>query len=376
MIYLNNAATTYPKPEGVTRSVVAALTEPPPSAGRSGHGGADLVAEGRRAVAELCGCTPQEVFFTGGATHSLNAAIFGLKVPARAHVVTTATEHNSVLRPLNRLERDGRIRLSVVACDEHGLVDPTDVERAAVPGTVAVVLNHCSNVTGAIQDVDAVATICARRGSLLLLDCAQSAGAVDLAVSARGAHVLAVTGHKGLYGIAGAGALVVRHGTELAPFMHGGTGSMSQEPLQPDALPYRYEAGTPNYPGIAGLTAGIRFVLKRGLDEVVSHKGRLCSRLRDSLAGVPGVRLVGPPDSPGGVVSLTIDGTDSAEAAYILDASFGIVVRGGLHCAPRIHRHLGTQASGTLRVSPSAFTTECGIDACADAIIQLARMES
>lgn len=376
MIYLNNAATTFPKLEAVTRAAADAVAEPPPAAGRSGHGGVDSLAAGRGAVAELCGCTPEEVFFTAGATHSLNAAIFGLKLPPEAHVVTTATEHNSVLRPLHRLERDGRLRLSVVPCDENGLVNPSEVMRAVAPGTCAVVLNHCSNVTGVVQDVEAVAEICGEAGALLFLDCAQSAGIVDLATSTQGAHVLAITGHKGLYGLPGTGALVVRTGTELAPFMHGGTGGMSQTPLQPDALPYRYEAGTPNYPGISALTAGIGAVLARGIHEISAHKRRLCNKLRDTLSGTPDLRLVGPPDAPGGVVSLTIHGIDSAEAAYILDASFGIVARGGLHCAPRIHRFLGTEASGTIRVSPSVFTTDDEIDACADALTRLAGMRS
>lgn len=374
MIYLNNAATSYPKPPTVTEAVLACLRALPVEPGRThADGEGDPIAIARRQAADLLGVTdPARVVFTSGSTEALNLAIRGLELRG-AHVVTTATEHNSVLRPLTTLEREGTIRLTVVPCDAEGRVAPAAVAGALTAATRLVVMNHASNVTGAVQDAAALAACAHARGALLLLDASQSAGCLPLAAEAWDVDLLAFTGHKALYGPAGTGGLYVRAGVDLAPLKTGGTGSRSDLLTQPPELPTRLEAGTSNLPGLAGLGAALAFVRTRG---TAALHAMACARLDQMLEGLrrmPRVRVYAAAAEPRApVAAFNVAGLSPGDVGYMLERSFGIVVREGLHCAPLIHAALGTAPLGCVRISPSCFTTEADAAALVAAVSAIA----
>ena len=368
MIYLNNAATTFPKPRGVNEAVRHSLSLPPESPER---GGATLAREHstatcRHHLTRLLGTTdPSDIVLTAHATLALNIAIRGL-LPPSGHVVTTAAEHNSVLRPLYHLHDEKGIRITIVPCDRQGIVPMDRIENSLQDDTVLVVLNHCSNVTGAVQDAPAAAELCRRRGVRLLLDLSQSAGNIPLALERWGVDMAALTGHKSLYGIPGCGALYLSPEIDLPPLYTGGTGIRSDCLRQPKGRPIYYEAGTRNTVGIHALSAATAFVLNTGVSALYAHKQSLCRRLREGLQSLPAVRLYGPEDTA--VVSFTIDGIDPTETAHILAESFSIIVRGGLHCAPLIHESIGSAPRGTARASPSYFNTPDDITALLEAV--------
>lgn len=375
-IYLNNAATGFPKPPEVVRAVTACLGSAPLHHARVGYdsAAADVLSGCRARLASLFGASdPERIVFSSGATESLNLAIFGFELAGR-HVVTTVVEHNSVLRPLQTLERDGRISLSLAECDDAGEVAPEAVERLLRGDTGMIVVNHCSNVTGAVNDVAAMGRIARERGILFVVDAAQSAGVIPIDVDAMNIDFLAFAGHKSLHGLPGIGGAYLREGPRPCPLKVGGTGIRSDFPFQPEEMPLHYEAGTQNTPGIVSLDAGVRFIESRGIDQIRHHKERCCRRFREALQDVPGVRF--HPGAarrfPATVLSFNIAGMDPADAGYILENSFGILVRCGLHCAPLIHRHLGTFPQGSIRISPSHATTDEEIDACAAAVREIA----
>ena len=357
MIYLDNAATSFPKPACVVRAMADALTRCGANPGRAGHRlalAAGRIVEGcREDLAAMLGETDAtRVAFACNATDALNMAIHGV-LRTGDHVVTTLLEHNSVLRPLSELSRSGAITLTIVPPDAGGMIRAEDVERALTPRTRLVALTHMSNVLGAAQDVAAVGRVCRRRGVLLLVDCAQTAGHLPLTPRAWGAALLAVPGHKGLLGPHGTGALWVREDVKLAPLRQGGTGSASESMFQPRMMPDALESGTLNLSGIAGLRAGLR--------EALAHQGEaqaatvaLCDALRGELSAMPGVRVYTPAGAS--LVSFGVAGIASQEVAAALDG-MGIAVRGGLHCAPGVHRFLGTLESGAVRVSPGLYNT-------------------
>ena len=358
MIYLDNAATSFPKPACVVRAMADALTRCGANPGRAGHRlalAAGRIVEGcREDLAAMLGETDAtRVAFACNATDALNMAIHGV-LRTDDHVVTTLLEHNSVLRPLSELSRSGAITLTIVPPDAGGMIRAEDVERALTPRTRLVALTHMSNVLGAAQDVAAVGGVCRRRGVLLLVDCAQTAGHLPLTPRAWGAALLAVPGHKGLLGPHGTGALWVREDVKLAPLRQGGTGSASESMFQPRMMPDALESGTLNLPGIAGLRAGLR--------EALAHRGEahaatvaLCDALRGELSAMPGVRVYTPAGAS--LVSFGVAGIASQEVAAALDG-MGNAVRGGLHCAPGVHRFLGTLESGAVRVSPGLYNTK------------------
>ena len=374
-IYLNNAATGFPKPPDVIQAVEACLRTSPVHHARAGFdddGAEDPLSRCRARLAALFGVAEKErIVFSSGATESLNLAIFGLELRGK-HVVTTAVEHNSVLRPLKTLERDGRITLSVADCTLAGTVPPESIERLIRPETALVVVNHCSNVTGAVNDVGAIGRITRGRGVALVVDAAQSAGIVPIDVEAMNIDFLAFTGHKGLHGLQGVGGAYVGPRLRLRPLKVGGTGIRSDDPFQPEEMPLYFEAGTQNVPGIASLDAGVEFIESRGLDAIAAHKRRCCLQLREALRDAAAVRFY-PADreSNSTLLSFNVDGMDPADVGYILENSFGICVRSGLHCAPLIHQCLGTFPLGSVRISPSVYTTEEEIDACAAAIREI-----
>lgn len=374
MIYLDSAATSYPKPEPVLEAVREALTWGNP--GRASHAPAvranARVREVREALASFLGVgEPRRIVFTMNATDGLSMAIKGV-LRDGGHAVASAEEHNAVLRPLKGLRRDGRIALDVVPVGADGRVDPRAVATAVRPGeTRLVVLNHVSNVLGTVQPVEEIARAVRERDpeTLLLVDGAQSAGLIDVSPERIGADMLALTGHKALYGPQGIGALYVGPRAEgrLAPWREGGTGDGGD--FQPEDLPRRMEAGTPNVPGISGLGAGVGWVVERGGPEaMMRHERLLARRLREGLSSLGGVRLFGPETPEAGIVPCLLDGTPPGEAAEMLASRHGIACRGGLQCAPDLHRALGTHPDGVLRFSLGSMTTPEDVDRTLEAV--------
>ncbi|MBR5302047.1 MAG: aminotransferase class V-fold PLP-dependent enzyme [Clostridia bacterium] len=357
MIYLDNAATSFPKPQETAEVMLDALTRCGANPGRAGHRLAleagRMVEQCREAIAQMLGETDaSRVVFCQNATDALNMAIHGT-VRTGDHVITTLLEHNSVLRPLSELSRSGAITLTLVPPDAQGRIRAEDIERAMLPHTRLVAMTHMSNVLGIPQDAAAVGMVCRRHGALLLLDCAQTAGHMLLEPKKWGCHLLAMPGHKGLLGPHGTGALWIAPGVRVAPMRQGGTGSASESMFQPRMLPDSLESGTLNLPGIAGLHAGMRVALGH-MREIHDRTVALCDLMRGELLNMPGIRVYTPAGAS--LVSLNADGIGSQELSSLLDAE-GFAVRGGLHCAPGVHRFLGTLDTGAVRVSPGLYST-------------------
>ncbi len=378
VIYLNNAATTFPKPDAVRNCVSDVLAQPPVIIGRCGgqpiHGYS--IEGSRSAVARFFGTSnPAEISFSSGATASLNMIIMGL-CRGSDHIVTTDTEHNSVLRPLYRLRTEENVRLSFARCDARGYVDPDEIDRLCTAGTRCVVVNHGSNVTGAVQDIREIARRCRERGILCIVDAAQTAGHIAVDISEVPVDALVFAGHKGLYGLPGTGGAFIRSELEIPPLAVGGSGTRSDltgHPLEP---PARYEAGTPNTVGICALEAGVTFVADHvGTKEERNRLDQLVQELADALCATDGVTVYcGRKEARTPVLSCTVDGIASEEVALILADSYGIIVRAGLHCAPRIHVSRGTYPDGAVRIALSHFTTGAEIDAIRDAIASISRV--
>lgn len=376
MAYLNNAATTYPKPQSVTDALTAAWVSPPVTPYRSNDpaGRGDLFDRCRRNAGQLLGLADTErIFFTGGATDALNRLFGGLDLAGRP-VVVTETEHNSVLRPLfNRPDRaDNPVR--VVPCDESGRVSAETVKEvlAGLPEEGLFVLNHCSNVTGAVQDVRAISEAVHRRRYRLLLDVSQSAGCLPVRGDEWEVDMLAFAGHKNLFGPLGTGGCYVRRDVPLRPLFYGGTGVDSHRLLYEDG-DYEYEVGTQNALGIAGLNAGIEFVLRRGVDRIMEEGERHIRRIRRVLATLPNVRVYGDEAvCRGPLLSFNIERMNPEDVAYILENGYHVTLRAGLHCSPLIHQALGTESRGTLRVSLSCLTPPKDIDRFLEAVEEIA----
>ena len=380
-IYLDNAATSWPKPDAVYAAVDAYQRECGGAVGRGatrrGMQVQRIVDRCRLRAARLLGAeSPERILFTFNGTDGLNLALHGLLRPGD-HVVTTVMEHNSVLRPLHDLAERIGISVTNVAADGRGVVRAADVRSAMQSGTRAIVLTHASNVTGAIQPAGEIGAIARAHGALFVLDAAQTAGHLPLDVSSLHIDVLVCSGHKGLPGPLGTGLVYVRPEVEreLHPLRQGGTGSQSEDPRQPDGLPDRYESGNHNAPGIVGLEAALAWIEQQGIANLRRHEQELTGALLDQLRQIAGLRVFGPDDleSRTGVVSVQIAGFDPRDAAAVLDEHFGIEVRAGLHCAPLAHRAIGTfESGGTIRLSVGPFTTTEHIGRAADALRQLA----
>jgi cysteine desulfurase family protein len=383
-IYLDNAATSWPKPPAVYAAVDHYQRELGAPAGRSGYAEAVVVAQAvedaRRRIARLLGLAdPTHLIFTANGTDSLNLVIHGL-LNAGDHVITSVVEHNSVLRPLTHLEDAEQITVTRVGCGSSGIVDPGEIRAALRPATRLIVLAHASNVTGAVQPVAEVGRIAREAGVLLLCDAAQTVGHVPVEMAQLHVDFLAASGHKGLLGPLGTGVLAVRPEVAhvLRSVRQGGTGTHSEQTRQPDDLPAKFEAGNLNVPGILGLGAGAGYLAECGLNEVHRRGLELTSRLLDGFRAIKGLRVLGPPTAQQRVplVSIVVEGYDPQEVAFSLDAIYRIQVRPGLHCAPAMHRWLGThETGGTVRFSLGALTTSAEIDAAVDAIAEVASSE-
>ena len=387
MIYFDNAATSWPKPPGVAEAMVHFIAEVGANPGRAAHRQAlesgRIVYGAREAVCQLFHAPdPLRVVFGNNVTEALNLALRGLLRPGD-HVVTSSMEHNSMMRPLRALERQpeqdsGGVDVTVVGCSPQGVLDPADVEAAIRPNTRLVALNHASNVVGTLLPVAQVGAICRERDVLLLVDAAQTGGAFPVDVQADLIDLLGFTGHKSLGGPMGTGGLIVGERVDekqIDPLMRGGTGSRSEHEVQPDFLPDMCESGTPNVVGLAGLEAGVRWVLERGVEAIRAHEVALTRTLVHGLQEIPGVIVYGTLDADlqTATVSFNIAGMAPSEVGLRLDDEYGILCRVGLHCAPRAHKTIGTFPVGTVRFGLSAFNTAKEVGVALDAVRQLAR---
>ena len=377
MIYLDNAATTRTKPPAVARAVLEALSSYG-NCGRGGHQGALSAArtiyETREKIAALLGCPRADhVCFTQNSTQALNIAVCGLLRPGD-HVISTDLEHNSVLRPLYRL-RDAGAAVDFVPADSRGRLDYCGFERLLRPETKAIVCTHASNLTGDAVDIARVGRFAREHGLLFILDASQTAGVLPIDLAAMGIDVVCFTGHKSLMGPQGTGGLCLRKGLEIRPFTVGGTGVQSYSEAQPGEYPTRLEAGTLNGHGLAGLSAALDFLSETGIARIHAHEDALARRFYKAVRDLPGVTVYGDFSAPvrATVVTLNIGGLDSAGVSDELAERFDIATRPGAHCAPRLHRALGTEEQGAVRFSWSYFNTEAETDAAAEAVAVLAR---
>ncbi|SFL31661.1 aminotransferase class V-fold PLP-dependent enzyme [Pelosinus propionicus] len=378
MIYLDNAATSWPKPESVYQMVDKVMRQIGANPGRSGHTMAieagRLVQETRELAAALFAIPhPSQVVFTLNVTDSLNLALKGLLQPGD-HVITSSMEHNAMARPLEALCKNG-VTVTKVATSPVNGISLREIQNAIQANTKLIALTHASNVTGTLNPIREIGQIAKEFGVAFLVDCAQTAGVFPINVQEMGIDLLAFPGHKSLLGCQGVGGLYVHKGITLKTLREGGTGSHSESLEQPDELPERYESGTLNTSGIAGLGAGIRYIMETGMEKIKQREEELTNLLVAGLAKIPGVVLYGPPlgQERAAVVSFNLEQISANELCMILDKSFQIAVRPGLHCAPDAHRVLGTLQGGTIRISPGYFTTEEEIEKCLQAITAIGK---
>ena len=362
MIYFDNAATTFPKPEIVYEKTMEAMREYGANPGRGGHKMALKANRGifetRNTIAKLFNIgNPMRVIFTASCTESLNLAIKGV-LEEGDHVITTSIEHNSVLRPITHLEKSG-VENTIVDANSKGEVDPADIEAAIKENTKLIVTTHISNLIGSIVPIEEIGEIAKKHNILYLVDAAQSAGVYHIDVEKVGIDMLAFPGHKGLLGPQGTGGLYIKEGLELSEILQGGTGSASESLVQPEILPDRYEAGTHNGAGIIGLRTGVEYILDRGTEDIRAYEEKLTNHFLDGIKDIEELEIYGPLDTrkQAAVVALNFKGIDSSEIAFILDEKYDIAVRSGLHCAPLAHKTIGSLDQGAVRFSFGIFNT-------------------
>jgi cysteine desulfurase family protein len=381
MIYFDNAATSWPKPPEVKEAMIKFMEEVGANPGRSGHllsiEAARILYEAREALSTLFHVKdPSRIIFTLNATESINLALKGLLKP-KDHIITSSLEHNSVMRPLRDLEKKG-IELSIIFCSSNGLLNPQEVERKIKSNTKMIILNHASNVIGTLLPIEEIGSIARKHNLLFFVDAAQTAGVYPIDIETERIDLLAFTGHKSLYGPQGTGGLVIGERIEekeMIPLKQGGTGSRSEFEEQPDFLPDRFESGTPNGVGIAGLLAGIQFVLQKGTEHIRHDESALIEKLIKGLKEIPHVKLYGPESKEERIATLSfnIAQLSPSDVSFYLEKEFGILCRPGLHCAPSAHKTIGTFPEGTVRFSLSYFNTEDEVSKAIQAVNSVAR---
>jgi cysteine desulfurase family protein len=377
MIYLDNAATTFPKPESTYYYMNKYTRETAANPGRGSHSmaveSAEIIFETRELLAEFFNIEDSmNIVFTKNCTESLNIAIKGV-LKKGDHVITTSMEHNSVLRPLSTMESRG-VAMTIVQADEFGMINPKDIEKEIRKNTRMVVSTHVSNLTGTIMPIEEIGKICREKGVLFMVDSAQSAGLLEIDVKKQNIDILAFPGHKNLFGPMGIGGLYVSEDVEIDTFIEGGTGSMSSEIIQPDFMPDKLESGTPNLPGIAGLKGGLEFILETGRETIRKREDQLVKVFLETISSTWNIESYGPKDLKyrSGVVLVNIKDLDSSELASILDRKYSIAVRPGYHCAPLAHKTIGTYEKGAVRFSMSWFNTLKDIEQASQALIKIA----
>ena len=367
MIYLDNAATTFPKPEAVYNSMMDCMKNYCANPGRAGHKlamkAAREIYDTRENIAKLFNIdNPMNIVFTNNATDSLNLAIKGV-VNQGDHIITTSMEHNSVIRPIKSLEKYG-IENTIVECDKEGFLDIKDLKKAIRPNTKLIVTTHASNVCGTLIDIKAVSEVAKSNNILYLVDASQTAGVYNIDLQEITLDMLAAPGHKGLLGPQGTGILYIREGVDINILKEGGTGSKSEDLFQPDLLPDKYESGTHNTPGIVGLNEGVKFIFKEGIDKIKDYEEKLCRYMLKRLDEIPNIKIYGPKDASkrASVITINIENMDSGEITFLLDSEYNIATRSGIHCAPLAHKTLGTLKQGAVRFSMGYFNTKEEID--------------
>ncbi|SHH77133.1 cysteine desulfurase family protein [Caloranaerobacter azorensis DSM 13643] len=378
MIYLDNAATTYPKPEEVYQAMIESMKEFGANPGRSGHRLAlkagRAIYETRELLSKLFNIeNPMNIIFTSNATEGLNLGIKGI-LKSGDHVITTSMEHNSVLRPLKALESIG-VETTIIQCDKTGMINIDDIEKNIKQNTKMIITTHASNVTGTLFPIDEISKIAHENGLLYMVDAAQTAGVYDIDVKSMNIDILAFPGHKSLLGPQGTGGVYIRDGIDVVEMKEGGTGSKSESLIQPEMLPDKFESGTPNTPGIVGLGAGVKFILKTGIENIRKHEEELTEHFIRELKKIDKVKIYGPCDvsKQAPVVSINLGEEDSSEVSYILDKVFNIAVRPGLHCAPLAHKTIGTFEQGVVRFSIGYFNTHEDIENAVKAVREIAK---
>lgn len=380
IIYLDNAATSWPKPPAVWEAMERSMRESAANPGRGSHEMAvkasRVLFEARKRLARLFRISnPNDISFTLNATHALNLAIQGL-LKQGDHVITTTLEHNSVRRPLEALKRRLGIEVTYISTDIQGKVSAKSIEEAITSRTRLIAITHSSNLLGSIAPIGDIGEIARRKGIKLLVDAAQSAGVIPIDVEAMRIDLLAFPGHKGLMGPQGTGGLYIHPSLELEPLMQGGTGSKSEAPEQPNIRPDRYEAGTQNTVGLAGLSEGVNFILKETTQVIHSKEQALTFELMEGLQRIPGITLLGPAigEERTAIVSFLLEGVDPSEMAFLLDQQFGIAVRAGFHCTPLGHETAGSIETGAVRASPGYFTEKSEIVSMINAVSEINRI--
>jgi cysteine desulfurase family protein len=377
--YFDHAASSWPKPPEVTQAMVDCMNEYAANPGRGSHQlavrASRALFECRRNLAKLFGVkNPNDISFASSTTMALNQATKGF-LRTGDHVICTSIEHNSVRRPLEYLQTSIGVELSYVKTDSTGRIDLDRLEEAIRPNTKLIACAHASNLLGTILPIEEIGKLAQRYGAKLLVDAAQTAGIYPIDVERMGIHMLAFPGHKGLLGPQGTGGLYIHPELELEPLLHGGTGSQSESIAQPKVRPDRYESGTQNTPGIAGLNEGVKYILRETVEVIHQREQRLIKRLMEGLQGIEGVTLLGPPpDEPRtGIAAFTLKNADSSEIAFVLDQSFGIAVRAGYHCTPLGHETAGTLERGAVRASVGYGTKDEDVEAFIEAMEEISR---
>ncbi len=380
VIYFDNTATSFPKPPGVIEALTNYVTNIGANPGRSGHilaiEAGEIVFKTRRELAKLLGVkNPMRVIFGFNATDALNTAIKGF-LHKGDHVITTAMEHNSTIRPLKQLEEEGTITLSIAGADENGKVRIEEIEKQINKNTTLVVVNHVSNVNGAVQNIKEIGRLCRKNSLTLFVDGAQSAGYLPVNLKEDNIDIYAFTGHKGLYGVQGTGGLLFNDDFDykrVKPFRAGGTGSRSADIIQPDFLPDMFESGTLNTGGIASLLEGLKFLTEKGIDNVLKHEQALAAHFYSKASKeVKGIKFIGYDRSNLGIISFQIESHSVSGIAEILSEKYGIMCRQGLHCSPLAHRSLNSFPEGTVRFGFGAFNTLEEVDYAVEALKRIA----
>jgi cysteine desulfurase/selenocysteine lyase len=371
-IYFDNAATSGTKPDTVMEAICDCLKNANANPGRSGHSLSVKAAEIIYDTRELIGAffrypKTENIILTKNATEALNIAIYGT-LKAGDEVITTSMEHNSVMRPLNHLQGKGMIRVKMLKADSNGIVSPRQIEEAITDKTKLIAVTSASNVTGTKPDLTGIYNISNAAGVQLLVDGAQGAGAIDINLEKTPFDLFAATGHKHLFGPQGTGVLIVKNPDKLDSFMRGGTGSLSEKTVHPDFPPDKFEAGTLNTPGYAGLAAGVKFLLDEGIENIIEKENYLVQYLLEKLLGIDEAEVYAPYADRVATVSFNIKGATPSDVSHYLDTQWGIYVRPGLHCSPEAHKTLNTFPRGTVRISLSCFNTTEEIDTAITAL--------
>lgn len=373
MIYLDNAATSYIKPDSVIKTVCDATYLNSANAGRGGYEvsikSSEILYETREKLAQIFGVeNPERIVFCKNTTEALNFGIKGV-MHKGGHVITTSMEHNSVIRPIKAMEKNG-VTCSLLQADKNGKLDINRLERMIKPQTKLIVMTHSSNVCGNIYDIEAVSEIARRNRVLFMVDAAQSAGNIN--IDSNCVDLLAFPGHKGLLGPMGTGGLYVKEGVKIKPIIGGGTGSLSESLLQPEFFPDMLESGTQNIPAVAGLSAACDFILKNGIENIHNYEKSLMKRFEEKVRNIKSITVYGD-DNKTAITALNICGADCVEVAQKLADEYGICVRAGLHCAVLAHKSLGTHDTGCVRFSFGYFNTEKEIDTAVDALYKVSK---